>query len=94
MEQSGSPDMPSFLNTSEIAVTAIFRPATDLPLPSAHLAAAPARPGHIAEREELDIALKTGRLDALRLFLDRHPDSRYRAEALDALNRLKSSKTR
>lgn len=49
---------------------------------------APARPGHIAEREELDAALEAGTVDALLLFIDRHPKSRYRAEAENALRRL------
>lgn len=47
-----------------------------------------ARPGHIAEREELDAALEAGTVDALLLFIDRHPKSRYRAEAENALRRL------
>ncbi len=45
----------------------------------------PPRPGHIAEREELDAALKLGTIEALRDFLERHPDSRYRPEAEAAL---------
>jgi hypothetical protein len=49
--------------------------------------APPARPGHIAEREELDQALRIGSRSALELFLDRHPDSRYRPEAEKALQR-------
>ncbi|KAF0227767.1 MAG: hypothetical protein FD175_2473 [Beijerinckiaceae bacterium] len=47
-----------------------------------------ARPGHFAEREELDSALKTNTADALSLFIERHPDSRYRPEAEAALKRL------
>mgnify|MGYP000237462118 CR=1 FL=1 len=49
---------------------------------------APARPGHFAEREELDAALKAGTADALLLFIDRHPRSRYRPEADAALRQL------
>lgn len=52
------------------------------------MAAAPARPGHIAEREELDAALKAGTPEALRLFIERHPESRYRPEAESALRTL------
>lgn len=51
-------------------------------------AAAPARPGHFAEREELDAALKAGTAEALLLFIDRHPQSRYRAEAEAALRQI------
>lgn len=50
----------------------------------------PARPGHFAEREELDAALKAGTREALRLFIDRHPQSRYRPEAEEALRRLET----
>lgn len=49
------------------------------------IAAAPARPGHIAEREELDSALARGTREAVQLFIDRHPDSRYRSEAEEFL---------
>ncbi len=52
--------------------------------------AAPARPGHIAEREELDAALAAGTAAALELFIERHPNSRYRAEAETALGRLRN----
>lgn len=52
------------------------------------IAAAPARPGHFAEREELDAALKAGTSGALLLFIERHPMSRYRAEAEAALRQL------
>lgn len=51
------------------------------------------RPGHFAEREELDAALAAKTAEALRLFLDRHPQSRYRAEAEQALARLGQSPT-
>lgn len=47
-----------------------------------------ARPGHFAEREELDAALKANTVDAVSLFIERHPDSRYRLEAEAALKRL------
>lgn len=47
-----------------------------------------ARPGHVAEREELDAALKAGTAEALLLFIDRHPHSRYRAEAEATLRQL------
>lgn len=47
-----------------------------------------ARPGHVAEREELDAALKAGTAEALLLFIDRHPRSRYRTEAEAALRQL------
>jgi hypothetical protein len=46
-----------------------------------------ARPGHLAEREELDAALKAGTIERLRLFIDRHPGSRYRQEAEAAMRR-------
>lgn len=45
----------------------------------------PPRPSHIAEREELDAALAKGTAEALVLFLERHPQSRYRPEAEAAL---------
>jgi hypothetical protein len=41
----------------------------------------PARPGHIAEFEELQAARRTGSLAAYELFLARHPGSQYAAEA-------------
>lgn len=46
------------------------------------------RPGHFAEREELDAALASGKIEDLRLFLQRHPESRYRPEAEAALRKL------
>jgi hypothetical protein len=52
-----------------------------------------ARPGHVAEREELDAALKAGTIERLRLFIERHPQSRYRAEAEKALRSLKPTRT-
>jgi hypothetical protein len=42
---------------------------------------APARPGHIAELEELQAARSIGTREAYDLFLARHPGSRYAAEA-------------
>lgn len=51
----------------------------------------PARPGHLAEREELDAALKAGTREALMLFIDRHPQSRYLTEAEEALRHLEPS---
>lgn len=48
----------------------------------------PPRPGYFAEREELDAALQAGTVDALLLFIERHPNSRYRPEAEAALRRL------
>jgi hypothetical protein len=39
------------------------------------------RPGHFAELEELQAARRAGTLAAYDLFLARHPDSRYAAEA-------------
>lgn len=44
------------------------------------IAAAPARPGHIAEREEFDAARAQGTPEALQLFIARHPESRHREE--------------
>jgi hypothetical protein len=41
----------------------------------------PPRPGHFAEREELDLAIARGTAAALELFIRRHPKSRYRPEA-------------
>ncbi len=41
----------------------------------------PARPGHLAEFEELQAARRAGTREAYDLFLTRHPDSRYAAEA-------------
>jgi hypothetical protein len=55
---------------------------------------APARPGYMAEREELDAALQAGTIERLRLFLDRHPQSRYRAEAEKALRRQQAARSR
>jgi hypothetical protein len=46
---------------------------------------APAREPHFAEREELDAALAAGTREALLLFTERHPQSRYRPEADSAL---------
>lgn len=43
--------------------------------------AAPARPGHFAELEELDAARRLGTLEAYDLFLARHPTSRYAPKA-------------
>jgi hypothetical protein len=40
-----------------------------------------ARPGHLAELEELQSARSKGTLEAYDLFLARHPESRYAAEA-------------
>ncbi len=42
---------------------------------------APARPGHVAELEELQAARAKGTREAYDLFLARHPTSRYAAEA-------------
>jgi hypothetical protein len=42
---------------------------------------APARPGHIAELQELDAARKAGTIAAYDLFLARHPQSRYAPQA-------------
>lgn len=53
--------------------------------PIQRAAVPPARPGHIAEREELDAALAKGTRAALELFIRRHPNSRYRAEAEERL---------
>jgi hypothetical protein len=41
----------------------------------------PARPGHIAELEELQAARRARTVAAYDLFLARHPGSRYAAEA-------------
>jgi hypothetical protein len=41
----------------------------------------PARPGHIAERQELEAARRAGTRAAYDLFLARHPNSRYAPEA-------------
>jgi hypothetical protein len=43
--------------------------------------AAPARPGHVAEAEELDAARAQGTVVAYDLFLARHPDGRYAGQA-------------
>lgn len=50
-----------------------------------------ARPGHFAEREELDVVLQLGTAEALRDFIERHPASRYRPEAEAALRKLTPS---
>ena len=50
-----------------------------------HATMAPRREPHFAEREELDAALAKGTLEALLLFIERHPQSRYRLEAEKAL---------
>jgi hypothetical protein len=42
---------------------------------------APARPGYMAELEELQAARSKGTREAYDLFLARHPSSRYAAEA-------------
>ncbi len=68
-----------------------FRPfAADPACPEAILPVTmpPPRPGHFAEREELDAALQRGTAEALREFIERHPKSRYRAEAESALRTL------
>ncbi len=46
------------------------------------------RPGHVAEREELDAAHIKGTAEAYILFIERHPASRYRAEAEARLRKL------
>lgn len=46
------------------------------------------RPGHVAEREELDAAHAKGTTEAYILFIERHPASRYRAEAEARLRKL------
>jgi hypothetical protein len=71
------PPVPAIMETASSGMTETG--------PLLVMAAAPARPGHVAEREELDAALNAGTLEALRLFLERHPDSRYRQQARDAL---------
>jgi hypothetical protein len=43
--------------------------------------AAHARPGHVAELEELDAARRVGTRAAYDMFLARHPGSRYATEA-------------
>lgn len=48
---------------------------------------APRRAPHLAEREELDAALSRPGPEALMLFIERHPDSRYRDEAEEALRK-------
>jgi hypothetical protein len=50
--------------------------------------AAPARPGHFAEREELEAARRAGTRAAYDLFLARHPNSRYAPEARQERERL------
>ena len=81
-------DLPAFMMTDHASTTAMVQQYDGFLLPQFRNAAAPARPGHFAEREELDAALKAGTTEALILFLERHPDSRYRVEAQDALHRL------
>lgn len=49
-----------------------------------------ARPPEIAEHEELEAARRVGTTEALELFIQRHPDGRYRAEAEAALQRLRA----
>lgn len=70
-------------------VAGIERAAPDvaeLGKPPVHVATVPpARPGHFAEREELDAAIKAGTAAALQLFIRRHPNSRYRIEAEERL---------
>jgi hypothetical protein len=44
-------------------------------------AAQRARPGHIAELEELEAARRSGTRAAYDLFLERHPQSRYAPQA-------------
>lgn len=41
----------------------------------------PARPPEIAEQEEFDAACVAGTAAALQLFIERHPQSKWRAEA-------------
>jgi hypothetical protein len=43
--------------------------------------AAPARPGHVAEAEELDAARAQATVAAYDLFLARHPNGRYAGQA-------------
>lgn len=52
------------------------------------VAAAPARDPAIAEREEFDAAMAANTAPALRLFLDRHPKSPWRAQAEKTLRSL------
>lgn len=58
------------------------------------VASPPARPGHFAEREELDAAIITNTAAAFELFIERHPESRYRAEAEDRLRALRNNPSR
>lgn len=60
-------------------------------IPSQHLQMAgnTARPGHIAIKEEYDRALAIGTTAALRLFIARHPNSRWTAEARKRLQTLR-----
>ncbi|MBA3448085.1 MAG: hypothetical protein H0T56_10850 [Pseudaminobacter sp.] len=50
--------------------------------------AAPARPGHLAELEELQAARAKVTVAAYDLFLARHPDSRYAEQARNERKRL------
>jgi hypothetical protein len=50
--------------------------------------AAHARPGHIAELEELEAARRAGTRAAYDMFLARHPESRYAPEARRERDRL------
>jgi hypothetical protein len=49
---------------------------------------APARPGHVAELEELEAARRAGTVAAYDLFLARHPNSRYAPAARQERARL------
>lgn len=84
------PDLPSIPAKAATphGVVRIDATSAIAPSPLIVVAAAPARPGHFAEREELDAALQAGTVDALLLFIDRHPNSRHRPEAEATLRRL------
>lgn len=56
-------------------------PAPGNPAPGNPAQANRARPGHLAELEELQAARRAGTLAAYDLFIARHPASRYAPEA-------------
>lgn len=89
MKEMGLADPPAFLQTSIVAVSG--QPGgtiSRMEQPFRLATMAPRRAPHLAEREELDAALARRSADALQLFIERHPESRYRAEAEEALRKL------
>ncbi|KAA2237818.1 hypothetical protein F0L46_08930 [Salinarimonas soli] len=62
--------------------------------PGSRPAAAPARPGDVAIREELDAARAAGTVAAYELFIARHPGHALERTAREELERLRAARPR